>query len=74
VADFTEGYRNATWEPIWEDFYCDWRELWFNQHVEPSSWIVGDMVIAAGGKGILFASPVVLLDQHGVEATIIGNH
>ena len=56
VADFTAGYDASVWPPIWEDFYCDWRELWFNQRIEPPSWIVGDTVIAAGGKGILFPS------------------
>ena len=56
VADFTAGYNATAWEPIWEDFYCDWRELWFNQRVEPPSWAVGDMLIAAGVKGILFPS------------------
>ena len=56
VVDFTMGYSAATWEPIWEDFYCDWRELWFNQRVEPPSWTVGDIVVAAGAKGILFRS------------------
>lgn len=56
VADFTVGYDASAWHPIWKDFYCDWRELWFNQRIEPPSWVVGDMVIEAGGKGILFAS------------------
>lgn len=56
VADFTVGYSASVWAPIWEDFYCDWRELWFNQRVEPPSWVVGDTVIAAGAKGILFPS------------------
>lgn len=56
VVDFTAGYSSSVWEPIWEDFYCDWRELWFNQRVEPPSWVVGDTVIAAGAKGILFPS------------------
>lgn len=56
VVDFTAGYSASGWEPIWEDFYCDWRELWFNQRVEPPSWVVGDTVIAAGAKGILFPS------------------
>ena len=56
VADFTMGYRATTWDSIWEDFFCDWRELWFNQRVEPPSWAIGDMVIAAGVKGILFPS------------------
>jgi RES domain-containing protein len=56
IADFTAGYNASAWSLIWEDFYCDWRELWFNQRVEPPSWVVGDAAVAAGAKGILFAS------------------
>ncbi len=56
VADFRQGFDPSHWEPIWEDFTCDWRELWFNQRVEPPSWLIGDEVIAAGAKGILFQS------------------
>jgi RES domain-containing protein len=56
VADFTDGYDAAQWPPIWEDFACEWRELWFNQHVEPPSWVIGDLVIASGGRGIMFRS------------------
>lgn len=56
VADFRAGFDAAEWPPIWEDFYCDWRELWFNQRIEPPSWVIGDEVIAAGAKGILFRS------------------
>jgi len=56
VVDFTGGYSVSAWDPIWEDFYCDWREQWFNHRVEPPSWVIGDAVIAAGAKGILFPS------------------
>lgn len=56
VVDFTAGYSAFEWDEVWEDFYCDWRELWFNQRVEPPSWAVGDLVIASGAKGILFPS------------------
>lgn len=59
VVDFTAGYSASVWVPIWEDFYCDRRELWFNQRVEPPSWVAGDAVIAAGAKGILFPSCLV---------------
>jgi RES domain-containing protein len=58
VVDFRAGLERAHWDPIWEDFYCDWRELWFNQRVEPPSWVVGDEAMAAGAKGILFRSRV----------------
>ncbi len=56
IVDFRQGYRSSHWDLMWEDFHCKWRELWFNQHIEPPSWIIGDAVLAAGGKGILFQS------------------
>ncbi|MEM5314254.1 RES family NAD+ phosphorylase [Paraburkholderia sp. JHI869] len=56
VVDFTRGYAPGTWDPLWEDFYCDWRTIWFNERTEPPSWVLGDAVIAAGAKGILFRS------------------
>jgi hypothetical protein len=56
IVDFTSGYQSGTWSGLWEDFYCDWRGCWFNQRIEPPSWIIGDEVIAVGGKGILFKS------------------
>ena len=56
VVDFTAGYSALAWDPIWEDFYCDWRELWFNRRIEPPSWIAADAVMAAGAKGIVFPS------------------
>ena len=59
VADFRAGYDPANWPALWEEFYCDWRELWFNQRVEPPSWVLADEALAAGAKGILFASKLV---------------
>ena len=56
ILDFRAGYAPAQWSALWEEFFCDWRELWFNQHIEPPSWVLGDEAIAAGVKGILFAS------------------
>jgi RES domain-containing protein len=44
------------WPELWEEFFCDWRELWFNQRTEPPSWVLADQAIAAGAKGMLFAS------------------
>jgi RES domain-containing protein len=54
VVDFSSGYDASYWANIWEDFFCDWRGLWFQQHMEPPSWEIGDEVIACGFKGILF--------------------
>jgi RES domain-containing protein len=58
IVDFRQGYHRNTWDPLWDSFHCDWRELWFNQHIEPPSWVIGDQVIAAGAKGILFRSQI----------------
>lgn len=57
VVDFRGGYTSA-WDPIWRDFACDWRSLVFNDKIEPPSWVIGDLVLAAGAKGILFDSLV----------------
>ncbi|TXG86935.1 MAG: RES domain-containing protein [Thermomicrobiales bacterium] len=56
VIDFSNGYSPADWDSLWEDFNCDWRALWYDQRVEPPSWVLGDQMIAAGAKGILFES------------------
>jgi RES domain-containing protein len=56
VADFRLGYRPEDWSSLWEEFYCDWRELWFNRHIEPPSWVLADEAMASGMKGILFPS------------------
>jgi RES domain-containing protein len=58
VVDLRGGYVAGTWAPLWEEFFCDWRELWFNRKVEPPSWVLGDEVLAAGATGLLFRSTV----------------
>lgn len=55
VVDFRGGYTSA-WPALWQDFYCDWRNLHFNQGIEPPSWVIGDQALAAGASGILFNS------------------
>jgi len=56
IVDFRAGHDGARWSALWEEFHSDWRELWFNQRVEPPSWVLADEAIAAGAKGILFVS------------------
>jgi RES domain-containing protein len=58
IVDFTAGYSFDGWDPLWNDFNSDWRSLWFDKKIEPPSWVLGDMVIAAAAKGILFRSNV----------------
>ncbi|SDR55184.1 RES domain-containing protein [Paraburkholderia fungorum] len=56
VVDFTGGFQGGVWSPVWEEFYCEWRGCWFNQRIEPPSWIIADEVVTAGAKGSLFRS------------------
>lgn len=56
VADFRAGFDARHWPAIWSDFYCDWRAQWFNERIEPPSWVVADQAIEQGAQGILFAS------------------
>lgn len=67
LVDFCGGYDPVAWDPIWEDFFCDWRELCFNQGIEPPSWVAGDLAIAAGAAGILFPSR---LRQGGINLAL----
>jgi len=55
VVDFRAGFANG-WDALWQDFYCDWRRLYFNEGIEPPSWVIGDHVLAASAKGIMFRS------------------
>lgn len=55
IVDFTASSVPG-FDSIWEDFYCDWRSLWFDQEIEPPSWLIGDLVISTGAKGILYQS------------------
>ncbi|MPQ55234.1 RES family NAD+ phosphorylase [Duganella sp. FT27W] len=57
VVDFRGGY-GAGWDSIWQDFDCDWRRMVFNEKIEPPSWVIGDLVMSTGTKGILFNSVI----------------
>ncbi len=58
IIDFSSGYNPVEWDSLWNDFNCDWRNLWFDKRIEPPSWILGDMVVAAAAKGLLFKSNI----------------
>lgn len=55
VVDFSDGFDASAWEPIWQDFFCEWRALVLSK-IEPPSWVISDMVQAAGFQGVLFPS------------------
>lgn len=58
VVDLRSGV-DINWDPLWHDFYCDWRALHFDKDVEPPSWVLGDIALTGGAKGILFPSVLV---------------
>jgi RES domain-containing protein len=58
VVDFSAGY-SADWDPLWQDFFCDWRQIWLRDRVEPPTWVLGDMCQAEGYKGVIFPSAIV---------------
>lgn len=55
VVDFRDGFATG-WDVLWQDFYGDWRRMYFNEGIEPPSWVIGDQVLAASAKGIVFRS------------------
>ncbi len=55
IVDFSGGY-DTSWDPLWEEFGCDWRRLVFHDKIEPPTWVLSDLVQTAGAKGILFPS------------------
>lgn len=57
MVDFGNGFT-ATWDSLWQDFFCDWRKMHFNEEIEPPSWVIGDQVLAVGGQGIIFKSVI----------------
>lgn len=56
IVDFRHGYQADKWSSLWDSFYCDWRSLVFDEKIEPPSWVLGDRVMTANAKGILFLS------------------
>lgn len=56
VADLSGGFAQGDWDALWEDWHCDWRRLALAEHIEPPSWLLGDMVREQGVMGILFPS------------------
>jgi RES domain-containing protein len=58
VVVFSAGYEAGKWHPLWADYACNWRQLAFDQGIEPASWVLGDLALDAGAAGILFPSTV----------------
>lgn len=44
------------WDDLWHSWQEDWRHLKFDLHIEPPTWVLGDLVLGAGHTGIIFPS------------------
>lgn len=58
VADFRGGFDPAQWDEAWREFWCDWRHEAFVNRVDPASWLLGDVALSEGLRGIWFPSVV----------------
>ena len=56
LVDLRQLHHGPPWDDLWHDWHEDWRELLFDQQIEPPSWILSDMVIECGYTGIVFPS------------------
>ncbi len=56
VVDFEAGYVRGLWDELWVDWDCQWRKQSLYEQIEPPSWLLGDLAIESGAKGIVFPS------------------
>lgn len=56
LVDLRQLHHGEPWDALWQDWQEDWRHLRFEQHIEPPTWVLADMVLAEGHTGILFPS------------------
>ena len=82
LVDLRQLRAGAPWDPLWQDWREDWRALYFDQHVEPPSWVLSDLVRAQGCTGIISPSQarplgtnvVVYTDQIGLNGNTLSVH
>ena len=58
LVDLRQLHGGEPWDELWHDWREDWRLLKLEQHIEPPTWVLGDLVLASGHTGILFPSQV----------------
>jgi RES domain-containing protein len=56
VADLSGGYDPAAWPAAWAAWDCPWRRIARVDKKVPPSWKLGDELIVAGRRGLLFPS------------------
>lgn len=55
IVDFSEGTK-GTFDDFWTGWDCDWKAIARLEGEVPSSWKIGDELIRAGRRGLLFPS------------------
>ena len=51
LVDLRQLHQGDSWDELWHDWREDWRHLKFDLHIEPPTWVLGDMVLAQGHAG-----------------------
>lgn len=54
LVDLRQLRHGEPWDELWHDWREDWRQLKFELHIEPPTWVLADLVRAEGHTGILF--------------------
>lgn len=52
LVDLRLLQKDAAWDELWHDWREDWRHLRFEQHIEPPTWVLADLV-RAQWRGVL---------------------
>ena len=58
LVDLRQLADDGRWDADWQLWTADWREQLFNQHITPVTWMLGDMAMEHGYKGIIFPGVV----------------
>lgn len=56
VVDFSNGFDAEVWAADWTNWATDWRYVARIERRTPETWIIGDALIRAGRRGLLFPS------------------
>ena len=56
LVDLRQLRHGELWDELWHDWREDWRRLKLEQHIEPPTWVLANLVLAQGYTGILFPS------------------
>ena len=58
LVDLRALTDDGQWDADWHNWTADWREQRFNQGITPITWMLGDLAMEQGYKGIIFPSMV----------------